>query len=1244
MKNGFAKIFLFAFLTFVFVQFAYAGNFDGEIQKLTYYAEEYETGNIDYARLIIQLGSLREGLNEKLGAIKTYEGETLQKEQVKSALGEPTDYTRWIWVEKENREKKYDEGIPYWDKIVFDGKKIQVRLNAYPAVLKKGNEDKIIYRLNFQTNFKKPEESLNFNKKIDEIKLLAQNYNSNPSQNGAEELAKASVSIEKIFESYFGQSESQCVENMKTIFGEENAIETNKIYSQEIMLGEGENYEARLNLEMCEGCKWNWINLNFWIDSRGKGKFPEVKEFPEGGEYKGLKSEEYMEKTVKLVDEIKSALSEKNFNSAMEKGMKLMALTNQWNEVSNNVWKEVEEKYNDRLLSEEERQKIGENYGWIKREQEKREYMGELSLQKFNERKQFYSNLFSVYDTKESYYEETRFEMRLVESFETFQKEICDNNLDDNKNGEIDCSENSCTGQLCGKVYGTTEVNGTATQVEKNLYCIQGACQEKKEELKISEPVCGNNICEANEDVNCNQDCLSCPVFETIDCKGRVIYSGTDENNCSLQPICVENEISCNVKEDCENPLCGESECVEGMCKVVNLGECREVECNEEEKKMKNCASGEQLVDSVCDGGTWKNLGLECEGEEIEVVKEETEILSNECSVASDCGGTNDVCSNGRCVSLPQVAQSEEVEVSETLEVENKEEENEVIEENAKEESAISSTAEEIITGNFLMRFTRSLLKLTGYDIEGEGGESTISSPEEPLEPVESGNEGEGETTIVEEDNVQEENVNSDNEENDEFDREREEKERRENECENRCERECYDMKTRPCVEDCIWGACGDELSCDVDEISSSCESTCKEDSNIGECKNTCEEKCIRGENTWEEPEIKEDKMMNNGGFSATGSCRSARGQTYGNVWFGGWGENFQKIEKLKQREYMGGQSDWCKMESENLLKQRKELEKSLNDEFARWFFEDYLANSAENWEDAVSGIYELYWKDVDTSREMTFRMKCAEITTMPEYNLINFLYSSEYGSIEFWEELKEVELEELEGEKVTIISPYMKIWVFPSKEFLKYEMKKSMEEHKFPGKKEDSSERENEGGLTEYEKLKIKEDKAFMKIVKKISSKYGGNFDGVVQIKDFENGEVIFNIKVQVNEEDVIKMEPMPYSEVSEEDARLEIDFEKVYDLIYTSEKEMEEVRIESPPWDKKSTPGQKIKEITNGIKMFFKIRSIVNSAVIIPEDARNDVNDLFNAFMKLMMRGGIDEGEMERGEIEETSDKILQ
>ena len=82
---------------------------------------------------------------------------------------------------------KLDKYVPIWKKIVFDGKKIRITLSAYPSVFKKRTgENLLIYRLNFETEFKKPEEQLDIISKINEIKTLAEKFNSEPSNENAE--------------------------------------------------------------------------------------------------------------------------------------------------------------------------------------------------------------------------------------------------------------------------------------------------------------------------------------------------------------------------------------------------------------------------------------------------------------------------------------------------------------------------------------------------------------------------------------------------------------------------------------------------------------------------------------------------------------------------------------------------------------------------------------------------------------------------------------------------------------------------------------------------------------------------------------------------------------------------------------------------------------------------------------------------------------------------------------------------
>src|SRR3972149_4003952 len=134
MKRGVVVLALFLIL----FPTLFASDISNEIQKITYYAEEYETGNIDYIQLLVHLSSVRENLNKVLGATEKQEGGVLKQDQIRGALGEPNEETKWVWVEREERETRLDDYAPIWRKVVFDGKKIQIRLSAYPSLFKKG--------------------------------------------------------------------------------------------------------------------------------------------------------------------------------------------------------------------------------------------------------------------------------------------------------------------------------------------------------------------------------------------------------------------------------------------------------------------------------------------------------------------------------------------------------------------------------------------------------------------------------------------------------------------------------------------------------------------------------------------------------------------------------------------------------------------------------------------------------------------------------------------------------------------------------------------------------------------------------------------------------------------------------------------------------------------------------------------------------------------------------------------------
>jgi hypothetical protein len=183
------------FLCFIFlfsIPIISADAVHDEMQRITSYAQEYEIGNINYVELTLYLSASRERLNQALGATDREKGGILMDSQLRQILGEPTERARWVWVQNEQREERVSEEVPAWKKIVFDGKKVQIWLNAWPTIFIRGDEKLLYYNLNTEIRFKKPGEQMNILAKIDEIKSLAETYNKNPSVENAEALAEKS--------------------------------------------------------------------------------------------------------------------------------------------------------------------------------------------------------------------------------------------------------------------------------------------------------------------------------------------------------------------------------------------------------------------------------------------------------------------------------------------------------------------------------------------------------------------------------------------------------------------------------------------------------------------------------------------------------------------------------------------------------------------------------------------------------------------------------------------------------------------------------------------------------------------------------------------------------------------------------------------------------------------------------------------------------------------------------------------
>ena len=53
-----------------------------------------------------------------------------------------------IWIENLKKDKKLDEPLPVWKKIVFDGRKVQISFNAWPFIIEKDGETIFVNRVN----------------------------------------------------------------------------------------------------------------------------------------------------------------------------------------------------------------------------------------------------------------------------------------------------------------------------------------------------------------------------------------------------------------------------------------------------------------------------------------------------------------------------------------------------------------------------------------------------------------------------------------------------------------------------------------------------------------------------------------------------------------------------------------------------------------------------------------------------------------------------------------------------------------------------------------------------------------------------------------------------------------------------------------------------------------------------------------------------------------------------------------
>ncbi len=369
---------------------------------------------------------------------------------------------------------------------------------------------------------------------------------------------------------------------------------------------------------------------------------------------------------------------------------------------------------------------------------------------------------------------------------------------------------------------------------------------------------------------------------------------------------------------------------------------------------------------------------------------------------------------------------------------------------------------------------------------------------------------------------------------------------------------------------------------------------------------------CVRGEE-W---------THNLGSVNFGGSCVFFPGKrTEGWVHFDMWGDPFEELRPIRAEIEMELGRDWCEWELEQNIRERVEIQKSLTPEFLEWFFEEYVPSSPSEWEKHIGGIYDSYWRIVDNNMWTTQNLLCLGEDKLPEeYEPIDISYDTSFGAVRIWE----VETTtDFFGKRVKILSPYMQIWIFPNKEFLKKEFQESMKDGLMPGP---GGKDKPEMSPSEIEQAK--KDPKIMEIVNTFSEKYGGEAKFLINIVDGE--EVVFNALVTINPDIIMKFEPMETYE-GDYDVKFTMEFDFFYDMIQIAEKDMKGGHIEYPPWEQGGMDiGGMVKGAVDGIRMWWMITSGAMSGQI-RSDPPESLNDGLTIMQAIFERGppeGKDDG----------------
>ena len=354
--------------------------------------------------------------------------------------------------------------------------------------------------------------------------------------------------------------------------------------------------------------------------------------------------------------------------------------------------------------------------------------------------------------------------------------------------------------------------------------------------------------------------------------------------------------------------------------------------------------------------------------------------------------------------------------------------------------------------------------------------------------------------------------------------------------CKPDCEMvdECYDK----CEE-----VCEEVFNEETNETEEICEEQCEEVCEEHEVCTGCEDvECYTEENCWEECDGEGEEVCNSWSeqeIRLEGNCR----EDGSDLWIGSWGEDFDKYQGINE----GG--DWnCNSEVEALVKVREVLQEDLDNNFAEWYFEEFLAG--DDYDKIINGgggFHSVLEMLIRNEEEIADRLHCYEFREWPDgFDKIDIEYSSGNAHVEVWEKLAPVEWDEIKY--YTTLFKYS--WV-PDKELMKGLINYKIEQT-------------DDFGPSAKDIAEIKQDEGQMEVITSLAEKYGGSFDVKLELEQEDSDFAVLKY-LQINPDVAIQM----VDEIDDRpDISIKVDYDVLHNFISYMVYEMEGDKIRGPHW----------------------------------------------------------------------------